>query len=38
MYIHPFWAGVLAVLITQIGVLFIASIVTLVKRGKRNGN
>ena len=38
MYINPFLAGVLATIFTEIGVLFIWSIITLVKRGKRHGN
>ena len=38
MYINPFWAGVLATIFTEIGILFIASIITIVKRGKRYGN
>ena len=35
MYINPFWAGVLATIFTEIGCLFVWSIITLVKRGKR---
>ena len=33
MYINPFWAGVLATIFTEIGALFVWSIITLVKRG-----
>ena len=36
MYINPFLAGVLATIFTEIGILFIASIITLVKRGNRH--
>ena len=35
MYINPFWAGVLATIFTEIGGLFVWSIITLIKRGKR---
>ena len=38
MYINPFLAGVLATIFAEIGVLFVWSIITLVKRGKRYGN
>lgn len=38
MYIDPFLAGVLATVFTEIGVLFVWSIITLVKRGDRRGN
>lgn len=38
MYINPFWAGVLATIFTEIGTLFVWSIVTLIKRGTRRGN
>ena len=38
MYINPFWAGIIATIFTEIGVLFAWSIVTIVKRGKRGGN
>ena len=36
MYINPFWAGVIATIIAEIGTLFIVSVITLVKRGKRH--
>ena len=38
MYISPFIAGVLATIFAEIGILFVASIITLIKRGKRHGN
>ena len=38
MYINPFLAGVIATIFAEIGVLFVWSIITLFKRGKRNGN
>lgn len=38
MYINPFLAGVLATIFAEIGVLFVWSIITLVKRGKHYGN
>jgi hypothetical protein len=38
MYINPFWAGVIATIFTEIGILFALSIATIVKRGKRGGN
>lgn len=38
MYINPFLAGVIATIFAEIGILFIASIAILVKRGKRYGN
>ena len=38
MYVNPFWAGVAATISVEIGTLFVWSIVTLVKRGKRRGN
>ena len=38
MYINPFLAGVLATIFTEIGILFVASVITVVKRGKRRGN
>ena len=36
MYIKPFTAGVLATIGSELGILFIASIITMVKRGKRH--
>ena len=36
MYINPFLAGVLATVFAEITALFVWSIVTLVKRGKRH--
>ena len=36
MYINPFWAGVLATVFTEISVLFVWSIITLIKRGGRH--
>jgi hypothetical protein len=38
MYINPFLAGVIATLIAEIGTMFIASLIIILKRGKRNGN
>ena len=36
MYINPFLAGVLATIFTEIATLFVWSVITLVKRGKRH--
>lgn len=36
MYINPFLAGVLTVLIAELVTLFIASVITMAKRGKRH--
>ena len=36
MYINPFLAGVLATICTEIGAMFIASLVIIVKRGNRH--
>ena len=36
MYINPFLAGVLATIFAEIGGLFVWSIITLAKRGKRH--
>jgi hypothetical protein len=38
MYIDPFWAGVLATIFTEIGVLFALGIYATFKRGNRRGN
>ena len=38
MYINPFLAGVLATIFTEITALFVWSVITLAKRGKRCGN
>ena len=38
MYINPFWAGVIATIIVEIGTLFVWSIIALFKRGKRYGH
>ena len=35
MYINPFLAGVLATIFTEIGVLFVWSIITLIKYGRK---
>lgn len=35
MYINPFLAGVLATIFAEIGIVFIVSIITVAKRGKR---
>lgn len=35
MYINPFWCGVLATIIAEIVVLFVAAIVAAVKRVKK---
>ena len=32
MYINPFWAGVIATVFTEIGILFVWSIITLIKK------
>ena len=34
MYINPFLAGVLATIFTEIGALFIASLIIIANRGK----
>ena len=36
MYINPFLAGVLATIGAEIGAMFIASLVIIIKRGKRH--
>jgi hypothetical protein len=36
MYINPFLAGVLATVFTEVSVLFVASLITMFKRGKKN--
>ena len=36
MYINPFLAGVLATIFTEIGVLFVWSLITLFNRGNHN--
>ena len=36
MYINPFLAGVLATVFTEIAALFVWSIITITKRGKRH--
>ena len=38
MYINPFWAGVLATIFAEIGTMFIFSVISIAKRGKRHGN
>lgn len=38
MYINPFLAGVLATVFAEIGILFVASVIAIVKRGKRHGD
>ena len=38
MYIDPFWAGVIATIVAEIGTLFVLSVVAIIKRGKRYGN
>ena len=38
MYINPFLAGVLATIFTELGVLFLWSIITLANRGDRDGD
>lgn len=34
MYINPFWAGVLATISTELALMFISSIIIIIKRGK----
>ena len=36
MYINPFLAGVLATIFAEIGILFVWSIITLVKHGRKH--
>ena len=36
MYINPFLAGVLATVFTEIGAMFVWSVITIAKRGKRH--
>lgn len=38
MYIDPFWAGVIATIFTEIGILFVLGVCAAFKRGKRYGN
>ena len=38
MYIDPFWAGVVATIMTEITALFVISVIATFKRGKRYGN
>ena len=38
MYINPFWAGVIATIVAEIGALFLLSVIAVIKRGKRRGN
>jgi hypothetical protein len=37
MYINPFWAGVIATIFTEIGVLFALGVYGVFKRGKHYG-
>lgn len=37
MYIDPFWAGVIATIFVEIGVLFSWAVIATLKRGKRRG-
>lgn len=34
MYINPFWAGVLATITAELALMFISSIIIIIKRGK----
>ena len=38
MYINPFLAGVLTVIIAELATMFIASLIIILKRGKNNGD
>jgi hypothetical protein len=38
MYINPFWAGVLTTIFAEVGGLFVASVIAVIKRGKRRDN
>ena len=38
MYINPFLAGVMATIFAEIATLFVVSLITLLKRGKRFGD
>lgn len=38
MYINPFFAGVLATIFTEIGILFVLGVCAVFKRGKRYEN
>lgn len=34
MYINPFWAGVLATISAELALMFISSIIIIIKRGR----
>ena len=34
MYINPFWAGVLTTITVELALMFISSIIIIIKRGK----
>ena len=38
MYIDPFWAGVLSTIFAELAAMFVFSVITIFKRGKRHGN
>lgn len=35
MYINPFWAGVLATISAELALMFISSVVIIIRRAKR---
>lgn len=35
MLINPFWAGVLATIFTELALMFISSVVIIIRRAKR---
>ena len=35
MYINPFWAGVAATLFAELTLMFISSLIIIIRRGKR---
>lgn len=35
MYVNPFWAGVLATLFAELAIMFVSSVVIIIKRGRK---